>query len=80
MPNYEYKVLSGSPTGLLLMPYASEKSKHEIGPGSYERKLNELAQDGWEVISSSTSAVGSLLFLRPVTTTILRRERKSPER
>jgi len=76
MPRYEYKVLSGSPAGLRLMTYASEDSKHEIGPGSYERKLNELAQDGWEVISSSTSAAGSFLFLRLVTTTILRRERK----
>lgn len=58
------------------MAYASEELKHEIGPGSYERKLNELAQEGWEVIASSTSSVGSFLFIRPVTTTILRRERK----
>jgi len=76
MTRYEYKVLSGSPTGLRLMPYASEELKHEIGPGSYERKLNELAQDGWEVISSSTAAVGSFLLFKPVMTTILRRERK----
>ncbi len=58
------------------MPYASEELKDEIAPGSYERKLNELAQDGWEVIASSTSSVGSFLFTRPVTTTILRREKK----
>ena len=75
MPRYEYKVLSGSPTGIRLI-YATEELKHEIGPGSYERKLNELAQDGWEVISSSTCAAGSFIFLKPVATTILRRERQ----
>jgi hypothetical protein len=76
MAKYEYKVLSGSPTGIRLMPYASEELKDEMGPASYERKLNGLAEDGWEVMSSSTTSVGSIFFLKPVTTTILRRDRQ----
>jgi hypothetical protein len=76
MANHEYKVLTGSPTGLRLMPYASEELKNEVGPGSYERKLNELADDGWEVVSSSTSSVGNFISLKPVTTTILRRDKR----
>jgi len=61
------------------MPWASQEVKDEIGLGSYERKLNKLAQEGWEVIESSTSAVGNFLYLRPVTTTLLRRDRELPE-
>ena len=76
MAKLEYKVLSGSPTGILLMPYASKELKEEVGPGSYERKLNELAEDGWEVVSSSTASVGNFFYVKPVTTTILRRERQ----
>lgn len=76
MAKFEYKVLSGSPTGILLMPYASKKLKEEFGPGSYERKLNELAEDGWEVVSSSTASVGTFFYVKPDTTTILRRERQ----
>lgn len=76
VPKHEYKVLSGSPTGIRLLAYASEELKNEVGPGSYERKLNELADDGWEVVSSSTAAVGSLFFIKPVTTTILRSSRE----
>ena len=80
MAKHEYRVLSGSPTGLRLMPYASEELKDEFGPGSYERKLNQLAEDGWDVISSSTTSVGNFLFIKPVTTTILRRDRQeTPE-
>ena len=80
MAQHEYKVLSGSPTGIRLMPYASKKLQEEVGPGSYERKLNQLAEDGWEVISSSTTSVGSFLFIKPVTATILRRQRQeTPE-
>jgi hypothetical protein len=75
MAKHEYKVLSGSPTGMRLMFYASEELKDEFGPGSYERKLNQLAEDGWEVLNSSTTSVGSFLLKKPVTTTILRRER-----
>ncbi|MDB4637828.1 MAG: hypothetical protein P8M30_08320 [Planctomycetaceae bacterium] len=76
MAQHEYKVLSGSPTGMRLMFYASEELKDEIGPGSYERKLNQLAKDGWEVINSSTTSIGNFLFTKPVTTTILRREQQ----
>ena len=76
MAKHEYKVLSGSPTGIRLMPYASEELKDSVGPGSYERKLNELANDGWEVVSSSTASVGNLFSMKPVMTTILRRDRQ----
>ena len=74
MAQFEYKVLTGPPGGTKLMPYASEELKKDIGPGGYERKLNELGANGWQVISSSTTAAGNFLFSTPVTTTILQRE------
>ena len=63
MAHYEYKVLYGSPAGSALMPWASQKIRDEIGRGSFEKKLNKLAEDGWEVVSTSTNSVGSLLWM-----------------
>lgn len=76
MPMYEYKVLYGSPTGLSLMPWASQKVRDEIGVGSFEKKLNRLAEEGWEVISCSTTSVGNFLFQGAAATVLLRREKK----
>jgi len=73
---YEYKVLYGSPTGHWLMPWASQKVRDEIGVGSFEKKLNRLAEEGWEVISCSTASVGNFLFQSAVATVVLRREKK----
>ncbi len=77
MPNYEYKVLCGSPTGSALMPWASQEVRDQIGRGSFEKKLNKLAEDGWDVVSASTNSVGNLLFMGTQATVILRREKVS---
>lgn len=75
MPTYEFKVLYGSPTGHYLMPWASQKMRDECGIGSFERKLNRLAEEGWEVLSCSTTSVGTFLFQTAVATVLLRREK-----
>ncbi|GEM_PF-1678875 len=77
MANYEYKVLCGSPAGSALMPWASQETRDQIGRGSYEKKLNKLADDGWELVSVSTNSVGSLFFVVTQATAILRREKVS---
>ena len=77
MANYEYKVLNGSPTGAVLMPWASQEVRDQIGRGSFEKKLNKLADDGWELVSVSTNSVGSLFFIGTQATAILRREKVS---
>ena len=76
MVQYEHKVLYGYPTGQLLMPWASQEMKGRVGPGSFEKQLNALADDGWEVISCSTASAGSIFFFSPYATVILRREKK----
>ena len=75
MPRYEYKVLYGRPTGTTLMPWASEKVRNEIGPGSFERKLNEIAEHGWIVVSCTTASAGNFLYHVPAATAVLQRER-----
>jgi hypothetical protein len=76
MPIYEYKVLYGSPTGHWLMPWASQKMRDEMGVGSFEKKLNRMAEEGWEVISCSTASAGGFFYFSPYATAILRREKK----
>lgn len=76
MAQYEYKVLYGSPTGHSLMPWASQEVRDKVGRGSFEKQLNLLAADGWEVISCSTASYGCLLFFSPYATVILRKEKK----
>lgn len=72
MPRYEYKVLHGRPAG---MPWVSAKSKFkdEIGPGSFERKLNDLAAEGWVVVSCTTA--GGNFWCPLLATAVLQRER-----
>ena len=65
----------GRPTGTTLMPWASEKVRNEIGPGSFERKLNELAEHGWIVVSCTTASAGNFLYHVPAATAVLQRER-----
>jgi len=77
MANYEYKVLCGSPAGSVLMPWASQEVRDQIGRGSFEKKLNKLADDGWELVSVSTNSVGSLFLTTTQATSILRREKVS---
>ena len=57
------------------MPWASEKVRNEIGPGSFERKLNELAEHGWIVVSCTTASAGNFLYHVPAATAVLQRER-----
>ncbi len=73
MVNYEYKILHGPPNGILLFPWASQELKDRIGRGSFEKNLNKLAKEGWEVISCSTSSEGNLFWLSPKATVLLRR-------
>ena len=73
MLKYEYRILYGKPSGMLLMPWASQRSKDLIGPGSFEKKLNDLANDGWVVISCSTAALGSFIWVTPMATDVLQR-------
>ena len=41
MTRSEYKVVYGKPMGTILMPWASQKVRDEIGIGSFERKPNK---------------------------------------
>ena len=74
MTPYEYRVVYGKPLGTVLMPWASQKVRDEIGVGSFERKLNELGKEGWDLVSCSTTSAGSFLWHIPVATAVLRRE------
>jgi hypothetical protein len=76
MARYEYRVLSGSPTGHFLMPWASQELRDKIGRGSLEKQLNILADDGWEILSCSTTTAGNFLFHSAYATVILRREKQ----
>jgi hypothetical protein len=76
MAQYEYRVLYGSPKGHFLMPWASQELRDKMGRGSFEKQLNMLADDGWEVTSCSTASAGTLFFFSPCATVILRREKK----
>ena len=75
MAAYQYKVLTGSPSGTVLMPWASQKVRDEIGRGSFETQLNKLADEGWELVSASTNSIGGFLYLETQATVFLRREK-----
>ncbi len=74
MAAYQYKVLTGSPSGTVLMPWASQKVRDEVGRGSFETRLNKLADEGWELVSASTNSIGGFLYLETQATVFLRRE------
>jgi len=78
MANSEYKILHGRPNGYALMPWASQTIRDAIGRGSFERQLNQLAEEGWEVVTCSTASEGSFLWFTPQATVVLRREKRSP--
>jgi len=73
MPRYEYKVLCDRPAGQWVAPWVSAKLKDEIGPGSFERKLNEFAEQGWVVVSCTTA--GGSFWCSLMATAVLQRER-----
>jgi hypothetical protein len=78
MGNHEYRILHGPPDGIALFPWASQALKDAIGRGSFEKKLNKLAEEGWEVVSCSTATEGIFLWMR-VTATVLLRSAKPSE-
>jgi Domain of unknown function (DUF4177) len=70
---YEYKVIynhSGEQ-----MPWASQEIRDTSGRRGLEKSLNALAEEGWEIVSCTSSALGSFLNFSPMTTVILRREK-----
>ena len=73
MEKYEYKVLRGRPGGTYLMPWASKEVQDKVGLGSYERRLNKLADEGWEIVKFSTVTTGNFIYMIDVAVTLLRR-------
>lgn len=74
MRRYEYMVIHAPPDGMLLMPWASQAVRHAVGRGSLGRRLNKLAEEGWEVVSCSTASEGGFFWFRVMSTVLLRRE------
>jgi hypothetical protein len=75
MTKHEYKVVYARPGGTLLFPWASQKVRDAVGRGALEKALNALADEGWEVVSCTTSSFGSVLYFFPMATIILHREK-----
>ena len=74
MRRYEYMVVHAPPNGMLLMPWASQAVRDAVGPGSLDKRLNKLAEEGWEVVSCSTASEGGFFWFRPMATVLLRRD------
>ena len=72
MPIYQYRIVYGRPLGMRLMPYAGQDVKDQIGPGSLEKKLNQLGEQGFEIVSCTTNTVGSFLLQHVAATVVLR--------
>ncbi len=66
---YEYKILSGVP------------SSPSLDWSTFERSLNLLVSQGWEVVSTNASSYGVFVLgggsLRPVQTFVLRRSTRT---
>lgn len=45
-------------------------------PSEVEKPLNELVDEGWEVISFSTTPVGNFVLIQPMVIVLLRREKE----
>jgi hypothetical protein len=78
MSRNEYKVIYARPGGAMavpwVVPWASQKIPDAFGPSALEKTLNGLADEGWEVVSCTTSPLGSWFSFHPMATIILRRE------
>lgn len=77
MPVYEYKMIEGLTKRLRLMPWASAAARELFKKAELEYKLNELTQEGWEVVSFGVASAGSLFWLAPQGFALLRRPRSS---
>jgi hypothetical protein len=73
MIKYEFKVIH-SYVGKVGI-WTPQEIRDESGPRGLEKTLNGLADEGWEIVSCTTSALGWCLALEPWTTIILRREK-----
>lgn len=69
MPKFEYKVVHMPPRPPFTL---SQKVRDEL---NLEKVLNQMADEGWEVLSCTTTVSGGFLYLSPITTVILRREK-----
>ena len=76
MAQYEYKVLHGKPLGTSLLPWARQEMTDKIGPGSFERRINDLASQGWEVFSFSAIPVGNFFWFSDFAVVLLRRAKE----
>jgi len=69
MNKYQYKIFSG-------MPKTTRLGK-SVDWSAVEKSLNEMATEGWEVVSSNASAIGLMVFgcgsVEPVGTFVVRR-------
>jgi Domain of unknown function (DUF4177) len=74
MTKYEYKVIDHR-VGEMVLPWASQEIRDKCGRRGLERSLNALADEGWEIVSCTTSALGWFLSFSPMTTIILRRDK-----
>jgi Domain of unknown function (DUF4177) len=73
MIKYEYKVIYHNMDDL--GPLASQERQDKQGRRGLEKSLNELADEGWEIVSCTTAATGAFLYFSPKATIILRREK-----
>ena len=64
MGKCEYKIVNGNPKGSLLFPWASQRQRDSVGPASFEKKLNDLAGDGWRATPLRTF-VASMMWPIP---------------
>ena len=69
MAQFEYKIFSSLPK--------TRRLGQSIDWSAAEKSLNELVAEGWELMSSNTSAIGLVLLgcgsVEPVGTFVLRR-------
>ena len=73
MPVYEYKVVEGPTKRMWLMPWASAQARELFRKAELECKLNELSQDGWELVSFGVANAGNFVWLAPQGVALLRR-------
>lgn len=76
-PNYEYKLIYDKPGGMWLFPWASQEVKDRCGPQALERRVNELAANGWELVSSSTWSTGNFFWITGCAMMVFRKPRAS---
>ena len=72
-PSYEYKVIYEKPGGTVLFPWARQELKDRLGPQAVERRINELATDGWELVSCSEWSTGNFFWISGSVMIVFRR-------